>query len=212
MFDRIYTAYGTVEKFSALTTASTAPKTFEDQIKEATVLHNSKADERMKLININTTGIILDKTFTDNCNIDACYLDKKTCVGMSDVDRNNPDKTLKNSGAQCTMTCGVRNNNTPNAMGCECSNIPNSGNPPKKKCWEGTDVKVKFASDKSPIIYYDKQNEAIQRNRLESNTDRNEAFTQQDDEVNEVLPFFDQRVFRPSWASVGNEKYLNKNI
>lgn len=194
MFDKIYTAYGTVEKFSASRSPGPGQQTVatvEDIIKKPTTLHGAE------LTNTISTGLQLDKTFTDSCNIEACYIEKDKCTKESGGGGFGATENIKSTNATCTLNCTTRKVNNQD-IGC-CFTNKKTG---QRKCYPAGSIGLNFSSTKDPKIFYDRtkpQGQKLSATTSSASTVA-ELFTTEEVVVDESMPFFDQRVFRPSWA------------
>lgn len=155
--------------------------------------------------------IVFDESVPTKCDLSTCGIRKpeQTCSGfkreiVDEKGNKRPQDTdhYDLGMSTCKLSCIATGNNTANAKGCLCSTTKTGA----KRC-QSRDVEIAFPDNRTPCVKWDPT--AVKQKELKVNTSLTgckpikEQFVdnvEKEDDDDPMMPFFDQRLFRPSWS------------
>lgn len=153
--------------------------------------------------------LVFDESMTKGCDFSSCKIIRpgSTCRGLKTMvkdDKGNQvpqdPNHLDLGESTCTVTCEA-NNRGNDPIGCGCKIQRN-----KERCFSRS-LSVPFEGNRKPCIVWDEATNQMKINRSITGCKPTfEDFKEKEEEEDDnILPFFDQRMFRPSW--IGSSPY-----
>lgn len=150
--------------------------------------------------------IVFDESVRGKCNFRTCAIRKpeQTCSGIKrEIVDEFGNKIAQDPAhydlgmSTCPMTCTATKNNTPDAMGCLCQ--PTAKDPKNIRCQSKT-INIAFPDNRKPCLRWDATTNQLKVNTSITGCKPTTEGFEQDEQEDPLLPFFDQRMFRPSWS------------
>lgn len=160
-----------------------------------------------------TVGVIsLDESIRGKCDFSSCRINKPEnfCKGLkkkivlengTEV-KNGKDGVWDLNMSTCKVSCDATGNTTEDAKGCLCKTYTDKkdGKTIRERC-ESRSVDVSFSDNRRPCLVWDEGTKQMKVNTsITGCKPTTEGFKQDEDQDDPLLPFFDQRLFRPSWS------------
>lgn len=154
--------------------------------------------------------IVFDESLRGRCDFSSCRIKKpeQSCVGIKKEIKLQDGSTIPQDPAHwdlgqstCTLECNAMNNATKDAKGCLCSTYVDKKDGLTKERCQSRQIKVAFPDNRKPCVAWDPSGTGKLKidYSITGCKATTEGFSEQGEE-DALMPFFNQRMFRPSWT------------